>query len=126
MGAVDEQFTFHAGLDRRRAVDCQLDADHHAADADVADQVALLPQFAKPLLEDRPQFLRGRQQVLLFNHRDGRNPGTGCDRIAAKRGRVHAGPQTGRSCSVASIAAPAIPPQIAFESVIMSGVTSTS
>ena len=35
------------------------------------------------------------QQVFVLDHFDGRDAGPGGDRIAAERGRVHAGPQAG-------------------------------
>ena len=127
MGAVDQQLSLQAGLDRRCPVDGQFHADHHAADADLANQIALLLQRGKPLLEEIAQALGGRQQVLLLDHLDGGHAGAGSDGIAAEGGGVHARPQAGGDLAAwPAWPPPAIPPHKALERVIMSGVTPTA
>ena len=94
--AVDQQLALQAALHDRRAFDRQLDADHHAEHADVADQVALAAAAAVSRWRNiSPSRLACCQQVLVLDHLDGGDAGPGGDRIAAERGGVHAGPQAG-------------------------------
>ena len=84
-------------LDDRRAVDAQLQADHQAAHAQLFDNRQLVDQRLEPLPKRLAQLRGPSQQALFFDRFDRGDAGAGGDRIAAKRGRVHAGPQAGRN-----------------------------
>ena len=91
MRGVDQQPALQAVGDDRRGVDRQLEADHHALDADVADQVGQLGaqrlEVAAEPLADRPAAL---EQAVLLDRLDRRQPGPAGDRVAAERAGVRA------------------------------------
>ena len=78
---------------------------------------------SKRRLEQLAELLGVFEQPFLLDHFERGDAGPGGDRIAAERGRVHAGPQAGAISGLASSAPPAMPPQRALASVITSGVT---
>ena len=61
MGAIHQQLPLQAGLHRGGALDGQLHADHYPADADVADQTALLLELLQTLAKDLAEPLHVRQ-----------------------------------------------------------------
>ena len=91
--AVNQQSTLQARIDNRRGGSIQLHANHRAYRADFLDAV----HVSSDLLEVRNKSLFNLggtgQQSLVFDSFDGGHSGGGGQRISAKRGGMHPGPQ---------------------------------
>ena len=93
--AVDQQPSIQALLHQRGPVDRQLQADHQPANAQLLHDRQFVDQRSEPLAESLADLDGPIEQAFVFNRFDRGNARPGGDRVAAERGRVHAGPQAG-------------------------------
>jgi hypothetical protein len=91
LGAVHEQLAVEALLHDGRAVDRELDADHHPEHADVHDGVTAVGERAEPMTKHRRHTFDVVEQPVPLDHLDRGDTGGRGDRVAPERGGVHSG-----------------------------------